>query len=303
MNNSGLIAYFLVSYSIGLACLVVSLASYLRRRGKVARDFFLASLVLAVIGASTMVMNLFDARTAPWLMTLLSLVNHACAAAFIVVLPLLVHSVYKTPRSKSLNLAFLALALLTAAVAVALAIAGLTDAADRFLLGVKDLAILYAILRIYSYRRRRHNSEIEAVLHFIMIGSALVFPIIVVSELEPAIFRAVVPLDVKGSISLPLAYAVWSVSYLLSWFRGYVQPLAATDGAHRDFSALFGLSPRESEVLRLLLGGQSYKEIMASLSITMPTVKTHIGSIYRKTSCNNKMQLSILFSSSVHPKG
>ena len=126
----------------------------------------------------------------------------------------------------------------------------------------------------------------EAVLHFIMIGSAFVFPIIVVSELQPTIFRAVAPLDVKGSISLPLAYSVWSVSYLLSWFRGYIRPLAATDGSHRDFSARFGLSPRESDVVRLLLGGQSYKEIMASLSITMPTVKTHVGSIYRKTSCN-----------------
>lgn len=89
---------------------------------------------------------------------------------------------------------------------------------------------------------------------------------------------------------------------MASWFRGYVSPLGATEGAYRQFSARHGLSPRENEVFRLLLQGQSYKEIMASLSITMPTVKSHIASIYRKTECTNKMQLSLLFSSTDHPK-
>jgi len=297
-----LIVYFLASYSIGLASLVVSLASWLKRRSRVSRDFLLASLVLAIIGASTMVMNLVDAGTVPWLITLLSRINHTCAVVFIAVLPLLVHSVYKTTRSKSFNLGFLALACLTAAVAVTLASAGLPDAGDKVILGIKDLAILYSIARIFLYRRRRHDGEMENVLHFIMIGSVFAFPVIVVSELAPTVFLAVVPLHSRGSISLPLAYSVWSLCYLLSWFKGYIRPSAASEGSYKDFSARFGLSPRESEVVRLLLGGQSYKEIMGSLSITMPTVKSHVGAIYRKTDCNNKMQLSLLFSSAIHPK-
>ncbi|HUI69762.1 MAG TPA: helix-turn-helix transcriptional regulator [Spirochaetia bacterium] len=302
MNNAGLIAYFLASYSIGLASLVISLASYLKRRSKAARDFFLASLVLAIIASSSMVMNLVDAQAAGSLLTVLTLVNHVCAAALIVVLPLLIHSVYKTARSRSLNLAFLALACVTVVVAAILAIGGLANPGGRLVLGVKDLAILYAAVRILLYRRRRHDGALENVLHFIMIETLIIFPIIVVSELAPAVFRAVVPLESKGSVSLPLAYSLWSIAYLLSWFKGYVRPVAATDGSYRDFSAQFGLSPRESEVTRLLLGGQSYKEIMASLSISMPTVKSHIGSIYRKTGSNNKMQLSLQFSSLTHPK-
>ncbi len=302
MSMPVLIAYFLVSYSIGLTSLVISLASYLKRRSRIARDFLLASLVLAIIGASSMVMNFFDAGTTPLVMALLPLVNHACAAALVFVLPLLVHSVYKTERSRSLNLGFLALACLTAAVGMVLAITGLPEIGDRLVLGVKDLAILYAIVRIYSCRHRRHDGEMENVLHFIMIGTVVIYPIIFVSELAPTAFHAVVPLESKGSLTLPLAYSLWSVSYLLSWFKGYVRPLSATEDSYRRFSAQFGLSPREREVVRLLLGGQSYKEIMSSLSISMPTVKSHVGSAYRKTDCNNKMQLSLLFSSSVHPK-
>ena len=103
MANPGLIAYFLVSYSIGLASLAVSLASCLKRRSRVARDFFLATLVMATIGASSMVMNLLDAGSAPWLFSALSMLNHTCAAAFIVVQPLLVHSAYRTPRARAIS--------------------------------------------------------------------------------------------------------------------------------------------------------------------------------------------------------
>jgi DNA-binding CsgD family transcriptional regulator len=302
MNKAGLIAYFLISYSLGLAALVVSLASYLKRRGRVARNFFFASLVLAAISTSTLIMNLLDSGTALPLLAWFRLVNYAGAAVFITVLPLLIHSVYKTAHARALNRGFLILSCVTVAGAAAIALAGRPETGGMLVLGVKDLAILYATVRMFLYRRRRHDGEMENVLHFIMIGLVIIFPIIAVMELAPALFHAVLPIESRGAISLPLAYMVWSVAYLLSWFRGYVRTPAATADSYRQFSDRFGLSPREAEVLGLLLGGQSYKEIMASLSVTMPTVKSHVGSIYRKTECNNKMQLSLLFSSSVHTK-
>ncbi len=42
------------------------------------------------------------------------------------------------------------------------------------------------------------------------------------------------------------------------------------------------LSPRESEILRLLARGYSYKEIADSLGISIATVNTHIHRIYEK---------------------
>ena len=143
MINGGLLSYFLVSYSIGLASLVVALASWLRRRTRPARDFLLSSLVMAVIGASTLVMNLVNAGGAPLLITLLRLVNYTGAAVFIFVLPLLIHSVYKTALSHILNMCFLLLACLTSAAAIALTTYGMTVAADRLLLGVKDLSLIH----------------------------------------------------------------------------------------------------------------------------------------------------------------
>jgi DNA-binding CsgD family transcriptional regulator len=259
--------------------------------------------VLSIIGAASPVMNLVDPEATHGLLTGLRLLNYTCATAFIAVLPLLIHSIYRTSSSKTLNLGFLGLSIVTAATGVVLAATGLPETGGLVILGIKDLVILYAILRICTYRHRRHDGEIQNVLHFIMIGSALVFPIIVASELAPNAFRSIVPIEFRGSVSLPLAYLLWSVAYLLSWFRGYIRPAAPTDEAYDVFAGQFGLSPRETEVMRLLLAGESYKEIMGSLFISMPTVKSHISSIYRKTKCNNKMQLSLLFSSAGSTKG
>jgi len=54
---------------------------------------------------------------------------------------------------------------------------------------------------------------------------------------------------------------------------------------------LFGLSPREMEVLTACSIGKSTKEIAQSLEISVRTVETHRNSIYRKTSCNGLEQL------------
>lgn len=49
---------------------------------------------------------------------------------------------------------------------------------------------------------------------------------------------------------------------------------------------LFGLSPRELEVLEACTDGQSTKEVAQLLDISVRTVETHRNSIYRKTDCS-----------------
>lgn len=50
---------------------------------------------------------------------------------------------------------------------------------------------------------------------------------------------------------------------------------------------IYGLSPREIEVLEACAAGRKTKEVAESLSISVRTVETHRNAIYRKTSCRS----------------
>jgi DNA-binding NarL/FixJ family response regulator len=53
------------------------------------------------------------------------------------------------------------------------------------------------------------------------------------------------------------------------------------------------ISPREREVLRLLVSGCSNREIGLELGVTEPTVKAHIAQLLRKTGVPNRIALSV----------
>ena len=59
----------------------------------------------------------------------------------------------------------------------------------------------------------------------------------------------------------------------------------------------FSLSKREIEILDRLAIGQKYTEIAEALFIALPTVKTHIRSIYRKLEVSNKTEAALLWAS------
>lgn len=62
----------------------------------------------------------------------------------------------------------------------------------------------------------------------------------------------------------------------------------------RPAPRLVGLTKREHEVLVLIANGLSNAEISEHLTISMPTVKTHIGSLLAKLPARNRAQLVII---------
>jgi predicted ATPase/DNA-binding CsgD family transcriptional regulator len=52
------------------------------------------------------------------------------------------------------------------------------------------------------------------------------------------------------------------------------------------------ISPREMDVLRLLVAGQHDREIAAALQLSPRTVQTHIGSLFAKFGVNNRVELT-----------
>lgn len=61
------------------------------------------------------------------------------------------------------------------------------------------------------------------------------------------------------------------------------------------FAQKYGISRREREVIALLLGGLSIKEIGARLGRSFKTINNHIYNIYKKAGVRSKMELLNVF--------
>jgi two-component system, NarL family, nitrate/nitrite response regulator NarL len=58
--------------------------------------------------------------------------------------------------------------------------------------------------------------------------------------------------------------------------------------------ATWKLSPREMDVLALLVKGKSNREIAAELNLSLGTVKSHLSSMYKKLGVSNRTQAALV---------
>jgi len=81
---------------------------------------------------------------------------------------------------------------------------------------------------------------------------------------------------------------------LIADFARRPRPGATADGARATGGPLAELTPRETEVLRLIARGLSNAEISATLVIAEQTTKTHVGRILMKLRLRDRAQAVVL---------
>ncbi len=114
------------------------------------------------------------------------------------------------------------------------------------------------------------------------------------------------------NVYLALVLTTFVVPWLigsLSWMRSQSsaerERLESAEGlnvtrAYANPSALQQLTPREAEVLELMVEGLSNSEMAARLFVSLPTVKSHVASILRKLGVRDRTQAVVVALS--HPK-
>lgn len=98
-----------------------------------------------------------------------------------------------------------------------------------------------------------------------------------------------------GTILVSFISLTLSIVKLIDDFKRL--SLFASDKRYSPEKLLFyNITPRETEVINLLIKAIGYKEIGARLFISLPTVKTHVSNIYQKLNIKNKVELINLLS-------
>lgn len=62
-------------------------------------------------------------------------------------------------------------------------------------------------------------------------------------------------------------------------------------GERQSLESKYGLTPRELDVLELIMAGGSNKVIATQLALGLPTVKTHVQNIFHKTDSSSRTEL------------
>ena len=97
---------------------------------------------------------------------------------------------------------------------------------------------------------------------------------------------------VYDALATALFILVWCVNDVAIYVREMSRQEASEE--KREFVdplTLYGLTPREQEIARLVVTGLSYKEIADVLNISPRTVETHVYRVFKKCDVANKMEL------------
>jgi len=88
---------------------------------------------------------------------------------------------------------------------------------------------------------------------------------------------------------------VWAPRKVLARLidAGGVQSVAQQQGQMSGDSVENKLTPRELDVLRLLMDGRSNRDIAVAMGIDEVTVKAHLGRMLRKAGASNRVELTL----------
>jgi DNA-binding CsgD family transcriptional regulator len=102
--------------------------------------------------------------------------------------------------------------------------------------------------------------------------------------------------EVRAQLTEPVFSAAWDYGRTLTFAdavteaRAIAASIAAPPRSGPLDTGGFGLTPRESDVLRLLVEGRSDREIGEALFIGTRTVQTHVGNLFAKLGVNARAE-------------
>ncbi len=111
------------------------------------------------------------------------------------------------------------------------------------------------------------------------------YPVVALLVLLPQPFRLFLGLLYPNLVPL-----IWYRYFLLPWFQRS-SAMAAESMDMSSVASKYGLSPRETEILGLILQGKNNRDMEEVLFISYHTVKNHVYSIYRKLGVKSRFEL------------
>ena len=151
---------------------------------------------------------------------------------------------------------------------------------------VWTLTIVYCVFLLLYERKSIKEKSVRTACSTLIIISFALLPVVILAMVF-SYFR---------SFSIPIVCLAYTIAELVFLFTALAHSEKKVKEEHPDFSyeavnALYHITEREFEVVKLIKKGLTNKEIAAELCISVNTVNNHIANIFSKTDVGSRIDL------------
>jgi DNA-binding CsgD family transcriptional regulator len=303
--------YLFVTTLIGMVSLGIATTEYLKTRETLLRSYIYFHTALTLLVVSKLLFSYVSLNLPglhPVILGFLEYLNVVVAQyALMVTFPLFIHAFFNVPQAKKRNLVFIGLAVIVCIVEHVLDFLVQADSNELILENIDNLVLMLVffygfVTGISEYKYLREPEKVRLAKRSLIIFG-IFMPTIIVDTLLHDSFP--VPLyPIVYCVSITFTYHLVQYSRALS--QEETPSLQAETDAERvseggaesllteELYRQYKISPREQDVLPLLLQGSSNNQIANTLFISLSTVKAHLRNIYAKFEVTNRYELIAL---------
>lgn len=288
--------YFFTTFPIGVVSLSITALIYFKTKDELLRYYlyFYSTFTLVII-LNTLLFYIWINFTPfhPRLFSALGYIEVFTANYVLMfVTPVFTHYLFSVPHARRRNIvwgaALIALFLINQIVKVVIVDETLKPVGRLIEDIIVVAVILYVvILGIYFYKTLEDPARKNLARKFLVL-----FGLFLPASVNDTFFSEYSPLRFH-----PILYCAFSIIFTYYFIKQhFAQPeSSSTTMPAEDIFQHYHISPREQEVIELILQGYSNTKIAETLFISLNTVKKHVRNIYPKFGINSRYELIAFF--------
>ena len=282
-----------LAYTIGISAIILQLLCYKKGIEYKETIFFSISLLLLIISITIVEFYEVSGKTPGKYLETSFYIFYLLLG---VTTPINVHTERIVNKARQKNRIIIVIAMILALFSLFSFILHYNKPIKIAILAFLIVSVVYSMIVISREKPSllvHHREKIEKITARIFI---IFFPLYGILIFLNYIFSFHAETMLDGPIIISFVVIFLALSKLLDDFKR-LSLFTVDNSCSKDKLSYYNITNRETEVLDLLVKGVTYKDIGEKLFISIPTVKTHVQSIYQKMNINNKVELINLINS------
>lgn len=286
---------FFATFSIGIVSLSIAANIYVKTKAKVVQYylyFYTPFTLVVVLNALHEYIDINVPAVQPYIRVSLGYFETVAMYVLMFTIPVFAHGICSVPYAKIKNAIFGGIAIITYIgyhFCVFIANSNEVEMVGSYISFTIFISVNIYVFLIGIYHYRKLEDDIRKKLTLKVV--------ILIGVFLPGIIYDTFPTIHSSIHFFPILYCGFSVIFTHHLIKYYSHPpqVPRDTMSQEKFFEKYDISPREREIVLLLLQGYSNNKIAETLCIALSTVKTHLRNIYPKFGVNSRYELLTLF--------